>query len=147
MQSTWQPGGSDMNEPKNRTPINLKNGVKTTREKEATIFLGGTWEKLNAHRRDFIKDMGEKQGRAHFQTNCGDLHGFIEERIKEGLKRITVRIIGRSKENKDFLQFAFTDEYKRDHTFTVHKDCLQDPKELHPSRFLYEPVAPEQVAA
>src|SRR3989344_3678884 len=79
-----------MNEPKNRTPINLKNGVKTTREKEATIFLGGTWEKLNAHRRDFIKDMGEKQGRAHFQTNCGDLHGFIEERIKEGLKRITL---------------------------------------------------------
>jgi len=135
-----------MNERKNRTPINLKNGVKTTREKEATIFLGGTQEKLNAHRMDLIEDMGERQGRTHFQIRCGDLQNFIEERIKEGRKSVSVRIIGRDKKNKNFLQFAFTDEHRKDHTCTVHKECLHDLKQLHPSQFLYEPI-PAQVAA
>ena len=135
-----------MNEPKNRTPINLKNGVKTTREKEATIFLGGTLEKLNAHRRDLVRDAGEVRGRAQFQTNCGELHSFISERINEGLKSITVRIVGRSKQDKNFLQFAFTDKDGVGYSCTVHKDCLQAPKELHPSQFLYEPI-PAQIAA
>lgn len=135
-----------MNERKNRTRIELKNGVKTTREEEAVFFLYGTRKKLLDHRDDLIDQMGEKQGRAQFQTNCGDLHSFIEERIKEGLKSIAVRIIGRSKKNKNFLQFAFTNKDGVRCSCTVHKDCLQDQKKLHPSQFLYEPV-PAQVAA
>lgn len=136
-----------MNEPKNRTPINLKNGVKTTREEEAVFFLYGTHKKLLDHRHDFVDQMGEKQGRAQFQTNCGELYSFIEERIREGLESITVRIIGRSKQDKNFLQFAFTDKDGMGHSCTVHRDCLHEPKQLHPSQFLYEPVSPEQVAA
>ncbi|MBI5817152.1 MAG: hypothetical protein HZB09_01875 [Candidatus Yonathbacteria bacterium] len=135
-----------MNERKNRTPINLKNGIKTTREKEATILLGGTLEKLNVHKRELISGMGKVSGMAYFQTNCGDLHSFIEERIKEGLDYVTVRIIGRSKKDKNFLQFAFTDKDGVGYSCTVHKDCLQDPKKLHPSQFLYEPI-PAQIAA
>lgn len=136
-----------MNEPKNRTPIGLKDGVKTTTEKEATISLRNTYEKLIGHRGALVRDMGEMRGNAHFQTHCGDLYGFVEDRMNEGLKNITVRIIGRSKHNKSFLQFAFTDESKVDHSFTVHKDCLQDIKELHSSQFRYEPIVSTQVAA
>lgn len=136
-----------MNESKNRTRIGLKDGVKTTTEKEATISLRDTYEKLGKHRRDLVVEMGETRGRAHFQTHCGDLQGFVEERMNEGLKNITVRIIGRSKHSKNFLQFAFTDENKVDHSCTVHKDCLQDIKTLHSSQFLYEPVISTQVVA
>lgn len=135
-----------MNESKNRTRIILRNGVKTTREKEATIFLEGTQQKLGEHRRNLIRDMGKVQGRTYFQTNCGDLLNFIEERIKEGQKSVQVRIVGRDKCNKDFRQFAFTDEKGTSHSCTVHKECLQDIKNLHPSQFRYEPV-PAQIAA
>lgn len=134
-----------MNEPINRTRIVLRNGVKTTREGEATIFLEATRQKLGEHRRGLIGEMGEVHGRVHFQTHCGDLLNFIEERIKEGRKSVQVRTIGRDKRNKNFLQFAFTDECGMDHSCTVHKDCLHNSKKLHPSQFRYEPV-PAQIA-
>ena len=91
-----------MNEPNGRTPICLKEGVKTTPEKEAKISLKDTHEKLGKHRRDLVMKMGDVRGRAHFQTHCGDLQGFVEEQMNEGLKNITVRIIGRSKHSKNF---------------------------------------------
>ncbi|MDO8573055.1 MAG: hypothetical protein Q7S11_04865 [bacterium] len=136
-----------MNEPVNRTSILLKVGVKTTREQEATIFLQDTHATLVDHRRGLVDRMGKTQGIAFFQTNCGDLQSFIDERISEGRENVLVRIIGRDKKNKDFLQFAFTDENKKTHTCTVHVQCLHDRRTVHPSLFLYEPIVATQVVA
>jgi hypothetical protein len=134
-----------MNEPSNRIQIFLKTGVKTMPEKEATIVLKSTREKLDRHREELIGDMGKVRGNAYFQTHCGDLYDFIRDRILEGRMTITVRIIGCVKNGNKFFQFAFSENGK-DYTCTVHRGCLRNIKRIHPSQFRYEPVAIPAVA-